>query len=162
MSQTNQNKMTSDTIPNDELIAIVKNGTFYFPANKRYTPTSIVICDRCRTYNISACLNYGDRDLCLCCVQDVTTKIVNKIRDMRGAHSWCGTCQDMARESIISHIPDSLVLDSEDEGFKAPSTSLSDSEEVEQGTKLLTIEEQEEVIRKLMADQNNIMECDGN
>jgi hypothetical protein len=48
---------------------ILNNGIFYYPAWKHYDkPCANVICDKCLTNNLNACIGYGDSDLCLLCV----------------------------------------------------------------------------------------------
>lgn len=46
---------------------IVITGNFHYPANTRYSPDSVVICDRCQKRNLLACIGSGDKDLCLPC-----------------------------------------------------------------------------------------------
>lgn len=54
------------------LIKIVKHGTFYFPASNHYISDVNVVCNVCKTKNISACVGYDRYDLCLSCVKKVT------------------------------------------------------------------------------------------
>jgi hypothetical protein len=51
---------------------IVKYGRYYYPANQRYAPTSVVICDRCKRRDIPVCIGYQDQDLCLPCAEQVS------------------------------------------------------------------------------------------
>jgi hypothetical protein len=50
---------------------IVTNGKYYNPANSRYAPDSVVICDRCKKRDLLACIGYLDQDLCLPCADQV-------------------------------------------------------------------------------------------
>lgn len=53
---------------------ILEYGTFYYPAYKHYNNVVNVICDRCKTENLQACVGYGaNQDLCLICVNQLTT-----------------------------------------------------------------------------------------
>ena len=52
-------------------------GQFFYPASKHYqlmgrTGNIIVNCDRCQNHNISACIGYGELDLCLKCANIIT------------------------------------------------------------------------------------------
>lgn len=47
---------------------VVKNGTFYNPASKRYGPLAVVVCDRCRKKPLLACISGANGvDVCLLC-----------------------------------------------------------------------------------------------
>jgi len=50
---------------------IVTNGTYYNPASEHYSDVMAVRCDRCNKKGISACIGYGDYDLCLRCASEV-------------------------------------------------------------------------------------------
>lgn len=48
---------------------ILNNGIYYCPATKHYTGQNVVVfCDRCDTADLSCCIGYLDKDLCLLCV----------------------------------------------------------------------------------------------
>lgn len=50
---------------------IVKNGTYYNPAEKHYLVGSIVNCDRCLRTNIESSIGYYNKDLCMACVSQI-------------------------------------------------------------------------------------------
>ena len=56
---------------NSQYSHIVKYGTYYFPAWKHYNYGADVVCDKCLTHNLTACIGYLDQDLCLQCVNDI-------------------------------------------------------------------------------------------
>ena len=71
---------------------IVEYGTYYFPAWKHYGDSSSdVVCDKCLRHNLSACIGYGDQDLCLRCADQVTEACVSHHTCRCGKHS-CGSC----------------------------------------------------------------------
>lgn len=47
-------------------------GTFYCPAWKHYGRQVNVICDRCKSERLGACIGYGQQDLCMICVHEIT------------------------------------------------------------------------------------------
>lgn len=51
---------------------ILKNGSFFYPANKHYSFTGSVTCDKCKSSNIQACVGYSTFDLCMNCVDRLT------------------------------------------------------------------------------------------
>lgn len=51
---------------------VLKKGSFSCPANKRYNGTVTVSCDFCNRGNLSACIGYGEHDICLTCADDLT------------------------------------------------------------------------------------------
>ena len=54
---------------------IAENGTYFFPAWKHYGRTANVVCDRCYKSNLSACIGYGEQDLCLTCADQMTCSV---------------------------------------------------------------------------------------
>lgn len=56
-------------------LEIVVNGNFFFPAYSHYgsLPKNIR-CDRCQRTNLTCCVGYSDRDLCMRCVEIVCEK----------------------------------------------------------------------------------------
>jgi hypothetical protein len=60
-----------------DFTAVVKQGTYYFPATSRYSNmvNPIVRCDRCQKTNLKACINHGQYDLCLLCADDLTEHV---------------------------------------------------------------------------------------
>ncbi len=53
----------------NDLFIVVQNGTFYYPAYKHYGNYPInVVCDYCNKSNLSCSVGFGDKDLCLSCV----------------------------------------------------------------------------------------------
>jgi hypothetical protein len=58
-----------------QLEDIVKNGTYYCPANKHYGFTGLVTCDRCQVQGLKVCIGYGQMDLCMRCVDIVAGNI---------------------------------------------------------------------------------------
>ena len=66
--------MNNQPLSRETTINIVKNGTYYFPASKHYNNQSTnVVCDRCRKTNLDTCIGLDNYDLCLSCVQDVSS-----------------------------------------------------------------------------------------
>lgn len=53
-----------------EILDILKQGRYYFPANKHYNFQGTVNCDRCYKQNIVASIGYLDYDLCLDCARN--------------------------------------------------------------------------------------------
>lgn len=58
-----------------KFVKTVENGTFYYPAKKRYNNIGYISCDRCDQLNINACVGYESVDLCLNCVNFVVELI---------------------------------------------------------------------------------------
>lgn len=57
---------------------ILEYGTFYYPAFRHYNREVDVVCDRCQTHNLNACIGYGsNQDLCLTCVNELTRRVGN-------------------------------------------------------------------------------------
>lgn len=54
--------------------SIIENGTFYYPANKHYGFKGVVNCDMCQRTNIEASIGFGDDDLCMECISNLTKK----------------------------------------------------------------------------------------
>jgi len=50
---------------------IIRQGRYFFPASKRYPSGSAVICDRCNTRGLQACIGHQSFDLCLKCASQV-------------------------------------------------------------------------------------------
>lgn len=66
--------MNNQPLSQETTINIVKNGTYYCPASKHYNNQSLnVVCDRCRKTNLDMCIGLDTYDLCLSCVQDVSS-----------------------------------------------------------------------------------------
>ena len=53
-------------------IFVLNNGMFSYPAWKRYGGNVTVICDKCRRYNIPACIGFENIDLCLLCANELS------------------------------------------------------------------------------------------
>jgi hypothetical protein len=54
---------------------VLSKGTYYSPAWKHYTDSAnriVVICDRCNTSDLSCCIGYGNLDLCMACMAQLT------------------------------------------------------------------------------------------
>jgi hypothetical protein len=58
-----------------EFQQILKHGIFYFPAHKHYNRQLNVVCDRCRTQQLTACIGHGQQDLCLICANELTRNV---------------------------------------------------------------------------------------
>ncbi len=56
---------------------IVLNGKFYFPAFTHYggNPMLNVTCDRCHRNQLKACIGYKENDLCMDCVEIISSKM---------------------------------------------------------------------------------------
>lgn len=66
--------MNNPPLSQEMTINILKNGTYYFPATKHYNNNSTsVICDRCRKSNLNACIGLDSYDMCLSCIQDISS-----------------------------------------------------------------------------------------
>lgn len=52
--------------------AILHYGIFYFPAFKHYNREVNVVCDRCQTQQLTACVGHMQQDLCISCVDELT------------------------------------------------------------------------------------------
>jgi hypothetical protein len=52
--------------------SVLDHGDFFYPAWKHYGRKTIVFCDRCNRGNLPACIGYGNFDLCLTCVNEMT------------------------------------------------------------------------------------------
>ncbi|ATZ80392.1 hypothetical protein BMW23_0335 [Bodo saltans virus] len=59
---------------------VVDNGTYYYPAWKHYGKHVNVFCDRCNRSCLSASIGFKNYDLCLRCVDELTSK---KIEDTK-------------------------------------------------------------------------------
>jgi hypothetical protein len=65
---------------NKLFIEVCKKGTFYFPAWKHYgKPSTTVICDRCGSRDLKACVGLLDKDLCMTCVHKITSQATPEI-----------------------------------------------------------------------------------
>jgi hypothetical protein len=60
-----------------EFQQILDYGTFYFPSWKHYNRQLNVVCDRCRTQNLPACIGHGQQDLCLVCANELTRNVTH-------------------------------------------------------------------------------------
>jgi len=52
-----------------DLLIVVEKGTFFYPAFTHYGKETNVCCDFCSKSNLDSCIGYGDKDLCLRCVE---------------------------------------------------------------------------------------------
>lgn len=52
--------------------AILNYGTFFFPSWKHYGQPVNVVCDRCQTQQLNACIGHMQQDLCMSCVDELT------------------------------------------------------------------------------------------
>lgn len=56
-------------------VSVYRNGVYYNPANSHYgNNMSTVNCDRCRKSNLKVCIGYKDLDLCMTCVDVLSSK----------------------------------------------------------------------------------------
>jgi len=53
-----------------EMDAVVRHGRFFSPAAAHYISPAVVVCDWCRAKNLTVCIGWGSRDLCLKCATD--------------------------------------------------------------------------------------------
>ncbi len=51
---------------------IVNNGIYYYPAWKHYGRVTTVVCDRCSKSGLKTCIGFGQSDLCMICVEELT------------------------------------------------------------------------------------------
>lgn len=56
-----------------ELLTVYKYGTYYNPAWKHYGGETNVVCDRCKSSNLSVCIGHGSLDLCMICINEMST-----------------------------------------------------------------------------------------
>jgi hypothetical protein len=56
-----------------ELLTVYKYGTYYNPAWKHYGSETNVVCDRCKSSNLSVCIGHGSLDLCMMCIHEMST-----------------------------------------------------------------------------------------
>ena len=58
---------------NSELNNCFKNGKYYNPSTSHYNnPSTNVMCDRCHTNNLPVSIGYGQIDLCMQCVFEMS------------------------------------------------------------------------------------------
>ena len=57
----------------EEVMRIVKNGKFYNPASTHYSSGVVVRCDYCCKNNLEMSLGYENYDLCIECLNCLTT-----------------------------------------------------------------------------------------
>ena len=70
----------SNIITRVEAINIIKNGTYYYPANKHYSNSDvIVVCDFCGKNNLNTSIGFNDKDLCLICVDNLSQQESNNL-----------------------------------------------------------------------------------
>lgn len=53
---------------------IIKKGRYYYPATSHYDNSKNVQCDRCFKNDLKACIGYDSMDLCLECVDKLTSR----------------------------------------------------------------------------------------
>jgi hypothetical protein len=54
-----------------------KKGTYYNPASTHYDNMSAnVICDRCRASNLTVCIGFGQTDLCMQCISQMSRTVL--------------------------------------------------------------------------------------
>jgi hypothetical protein len=58
----------------EQFDSILNHGKFYYPAWKHYEKRVTVICDRCKSNDLSACIGLGCSDLCMMCVSELTRR----------------------------------------------------------------------------------------
>jgi hypothetical protein len=51
---------------------ILDFGKYYYPAWKHYGRSVTVACDRCAKSGLHACIGFGQQDLCMICVEELT------------------------------------------------------------------------------------------
>lgn len=57
---------------------IVEYGNFFFPAWRHYgNPQLNIKCDRCQRTNLSCCIGFKDKDLCLKCADYLAERMLN-------------------------------------------------------------------------------------
>lgn len=62
------------SIDQETIDNIVKNGTYYNPAYNHYGYVTSVKCDKCNRAGINVCIGWEKYDLCMACVDLLTTK----------------------------------------------------------------------------------------
>ncbi len=67
-----------DTYELEMFFQIVEYGNFFFPAWRHYgNPQLNVKCDRCQRTNLSCCIGFKDKDLCLKCADYLAERMLN-------------------------------------------------------------------------------------
>jgi hypothetical protein len=62
-------------LDNSIFLEIVEEGNFFFPAYRHYgSLPKNVRCDRCQRTNLTCCIGFSDRDLCMRCVEIICEK----------------------------------------------------------------------------------------
>lgn len=52
--------------------AILSYGIFFYPSWRHYGREVNVVCDRCQTQQLTACIGHMQQDLCMSCVDELT------------------------------------------------------------------------------------------
>lgn len=84
-------------MPIGSFVDVIDHGTYFFPAWKHYGREVNVICDRCATSNLPACIGFNTRDLCLQCVATLTSNICSPLVQSQQIHPFisphvCSIC----------------------------------------------------------------------
>lgn len=79
--------MNNNQYTKQELMLVVNSGTYYYPAYTHYSSVPLnVYCDFCNKSNLLCSIGFGDKDLCLGCVETLTNKnnsnIDNKLTNL--------------------------------------------------------------------------------
>ena len=82
-----------------DMLNVVKFGTFYNPASNHYANSLKVVCDRCKHNGLITCVGWQRFDLCLKCVEEVTT--LDKTKDVSPKPS-SGECTKMEQSQYAS------------------------------------------------------------
>ena len=74
MSVENRSYVFEELFPTEfnKFERILNSGKFYYPAWHHYNKNVIVSCDRCDTRDIACCIGFGQLDLCMTCVDEIT------------------------------------------------------------------------------------------
>lgn len=51
---------------------VLDSGKYYYPAWKHYGRLVTVVCDRCGKSGLKSCIGFGQQDLCMICVEELT------------------------------------------------------------------------------------------
>jgi hypothetical protein len=52
---------------------VLDSGKYFYPAWKHYGRPVAVACDRCGKSGLRACIGFGQQDLCMVCVEELTS-----------------------------------------------------------------------------------------
>lgn len=72
-------------VVNQDFFDVYRHGTYYCPASKHYEhqySNPIVNCDMCNKQDISICIGYNKLDLCMLCMEKITSILTKKNSDL--------------------------------------------------------------------------------